>query len=131
MSEKNHCSFCGRRSQESNLIEGIDGLICTDCVELCMSIMLENGYQPKMPLQPQKKASKKSEDQEIHVYKPQEIKRFLDEYVIGQDRAKIALSVAVYNHYKRILNIDKNEDGVELQKSNILLCMSTKVTFFD
>ncbi len=121
MSEKSHCSFCGRRAQEANLIEGIEGLICTDCVELCMSIMLENGYQPKMPLQPQKKAPKQEQEQEIHVYKPQEIKRFLDEYVIGQDRAKIALSVAVYNHYKRILNSDKSQDGVELQKSNILL----------
>ncbi|MBR6793722.1 MAG: ATP-dependent Clp protease ATP-binding subunit ClpX, partial [Clostridia bacterium] len=121
MSEKNQCSFCGRKSKEANLIEGIDGLICTDCVELCMSIMLENGYQPKMPLHPQKESVKKKEEQEIRVYKPQEIKRFLDEYVIGQDRAKIALSVAVYNHYKRILNADKAEDGVELQKSNILL----------
>ncbi len=119
MSEKNHCSFCGRKSQETNLIEGIDGLICTDCVELCMNIMLENGYQPKTALQPQK--PQKKQDEEIHVYKPQEIKQFLDEYVIGQDRAKIALSVAVYNHYKRILNQDKAKDGVELQKSNILL----------
>ncbi len=119
MSEKNHCSFCGRKSKEANLIEGIDGLICTDCVELCMNIMLENGYQPKTALQPQK--PQKKQDEEIHVYKPQEIKRFLDEYVIGQDRAKIALSVAVYNHYKRILNQDKAKDGVELQKSNILL----------
>ncbi len=119
MSEKKTCAFCGRSHQEANMIEGIDSLICTDCVELCMSIMLENGYQPKMPLQPQKKAKK--QEQEIHVYKPQEIKRFLDEYVIGQDRAKIALSVAVYNHYKRILNADQSEDGVELQKSNILL----------
>ncbi len=119
MSEKNHCSFCGRKSQQANLIEGIDGLICTDCVELCMNIMLENGYQPKTALQPQK--PQKKQDEEIHVYKPQEIKQFLDEYVIGQERAKIALSVAVYNHYKRILNQDKAKDGVELQKSNILL----------
>ncbi len=119
MSEKNHCSFCGRKSKEANLIEGIDGLICTDCVELCMNIMLENGYQPKTALQPQK--PQKKAEEEIHVYKPREIKQFLDEYVIGQDRAKIALSVAVYNHYKRILNQDKAEDGVELQKSNILL----------
>lgn len=118
MSEKNHCSFCGRKSKEANLIEGIDGLICTDCVELCMNIMLENGYQPKTALQPQK--PQKKADEEIHVYKPQEIKTFLDEYIIGQDRAKIALSVAVYNHYKRILN-QSFEDGVELQKSNILL----------
>ncbi len=118
MAEKKTCAFCGRSHKEANMIEGIDGLICTDCVELCMNIMLENGYQPNLHT-PQKPSKK--QDEEIHVYKPQEIKQFLDEYVIGQDRAKIALSVAVYNHYKRILNMDKSTDGVELQKSNILL----------
>ena len=91
-------------------------MICADCVELCMKILVENGYRPQQL--PEKRRSKKAE--EIHVYKPQEIKRFLDEYIIGQERAKIALSVAVYNHYKRILN-DTGADDVELQKSNILL----------
>lgn len=99
------------------MIEGVDGMICADCVELCMNLLMQNGYQP----QGQNRAEKKAEP-EIHVYKPQEIKHFLDEYVIGQERAKIALSVAVYNHYKRILNLGKaTAEDVELQKSNILL----------
>ncbi len=116
---KNSCSFCGRSAQEVHLIEGLDGMICADCVDLCMSLLIENGYQPHSV--PQPKSKRKKEEQEIHVHKPQEIKRFLDEYVIGQERAKIALSVAVYNHYKRILNPDADAEGVELQKSNILL----------
>ncbi|MBQ8894506.1 MAG: ATP-dependent Clp protease ATP-binding subunit ClpX [Clostridia bacterium] len=119
MSEKKTCSFCGRTAQEANMIEGIDGLICAECVELCMDILIQNGYDSRH--QPRQRGRGKKQDQEIHVYKPQEIKRFLDEYVIGQDRAKIALSVAVYNHYKRILHTEPDEDGVELQKSNILL----------
>ncbi len=115
------CSFCGRNVAPNRLIEGLEGMICSDCVELCMNLLVENGYQPQVELPaPQKPAS--AEEQEIHVYKPQEIKAFLDEYVVGQEKAKIALSVAVYNHYKRILNLDQaSEDGVELQKSNILL----------
>ncbi|MBQ8600176.1 MAG: ATP-dependent Clp protease ATP-binding subunit ClpX [Clostridia bacterium] len=116
MSEKKTCSFCGRSVAEANMIEGIDGLICAECVELCMNILVENGYQTHNRRKP-----KKSKEQEIHIYKPEEIKRFLDEYVIGQDRAKIALSVAVYNHYKRIMNPKTDASGVELQKSNILL----------
>ncbi len=100
------------------MIEGIDGMICADCVELCMNLLIQNGYQP----QERKDPDKKKKDSEIHVYKPQEIKQFLDEYIVGQERAKIALSVAVYNHYKRILNTGKSDSNeVELQKSNILL----------
>ena len=119
--KKKNCSFCGRSAAEANMIEGLDGLICAECVELCMSILEEGGYRsPREQSAPQK--GKKKSDEEIHVYKPQEIKRFLDEYVIGQERAKIALSVSVYNHYKRIMNLDREDpDGVELQKSNILL----------
>ncbi len=117
--KKTTCSFCGRSAHHGNMIEGLDGLICAECVELCMNILQDSGYQPR--LNGQQKTQEKKQDQEIHVYKPQEIKKFLDEYVIGQERAKIALSVAVYNHYKRILNAEKSEDGVELQKSNILL----------
>ena len=102
------------------LIEGVDGMICADCVELCMSLLEQNGY-------PTHRHAEKSQvdekaNQEIRVYKPQEIKSFLDEYVVGQERAKVALSVAVYNHYKRIMNHEQdNADDVELQKSNILL----------
>ncbi len=117
MSEKKTCSFCGRSVEEVNMIEGIDGLICAECVEFCMDLLVQNGYQPAR--RGGKRGKKK--DEEIHVYKPTEIKAFLDEYVIGQDRAKIALSVAVYNHYKRILNPKADASGVELQKSNILL----------
>ena len=117
MSNKHTCSFCGRSAEEVNMIEGIDGLICAECVEFCMDLLLQNGYQPTRKRG--KNSKKKAE--EIHVYKPEEIKRFLDEYVVGQDRAKIALSVAVYNHYKRILNPNADASGVELQKSNILL----------
>ena len=119
--KKNSCSFCGRTANEAHLIEGLDAMICADCVELCMTILVENGYHPHSHPEYHKGKHKKKEDQQIHVHKPQEIKRFLDEYVIGQERAKIALSVAVYNHYKRILNEAADEDGVELQKSNILL----------
>ena len=117
MSEKKTCSFCGRCVEEVNMIEGIDGLICAECVEFCMDLLVQNGYQPAH--RGGKRGKKK--DEEIHVYKPTEIKAFLDEYVIGQERAKIALSVAVYNHYKRILNPKADASGVELQKSNILL----------
>ncbi len=119
--KKNTCSFCGRSAGEAHLIEGLDAMICADCVELCMTILVENGYQSHSHPQYNKGKKKKSEEQQIHVHKPQEIKRFLDEYVIGQERAKIALSVAVYNHYKRILNDAQDADDVELQKSNILL----------
>ena len=117
MSDKKTCSFCGRSVEEVNMIEGIDGLICAECVEFCMDLLVQNGYQPT------RRGGKRGEkkDEEIHVYKPAEIKAFLDEYVIGQERAKIALSVAVYNHYKRILNPKADASGVELQKSNILL----------
>jgi ATP-dependent Clp protease ATP-binding subunit ClpX len=118
--KKNVCSFCGRTAREAHLIEGVDGMICPDCVELCMTILVENGYHSHSHPE-YNKGKKKKEDQEIHVHKPREIKRFLDEYVIGQERAKVALSVAVYNHYKRILNETADADDVELQKSNILL----------
>ena len=119
--KKNSCSFCGRSAKEAHLIEGLDAMICADCVELCMTILVENGYHSHSHPEYNKGKKNKKEDQQIHVHKPQEIKRFLDEYVIGQERAKIALSVAVYNHYKRILNDAVDADDVELQKSNILL----------
>ncbi len=117
---KNHCSFCGRKMPDRMLIEGVDGMICIDCVELCMDLLNQNGYQSprkakESPMPPQTPV-----EEEIHIYKPQEIKAFLDEYVVGQERAKVALAVSVYNHYKRIMQED-SEDDVELQKSNILL----------
>ena len=106
------CSFCGKsRDQVNRLISGPDGThICDGCVEICAGIVEEELYN--VP-----EEENKAED--INLLKPQQIKEFLDDYVIGQDEAKKVLSVAVYNHYKRVL-ADKDLD-VELQKSNILM----------
>lgn len=107
-----HCSFCGKTDKQVHkLIAGPNGVyICDECVDLCDEILAEEeqyGYEEA------------SEEEEINLLKPKEIKSFLDEYVVGQEEAKMALSVAVYNHYKRIKS-GKNMD-VELQKSNILM----------
>ena len=108
------CSFCGKpQSLVDRMIAGNNCYICDDCVRMCASIVGEEEAQPKitgydgLPLAFEK------------LPKPKQIKARLDEYVIGQEKAKIVLSVAVYNHYKRILHASK--DDVELQKSNILL----------
>ena len=101
-----YCSFCGKSEHEvRKLIAGPSVFICDECVELCNDIMRE-----ELASKPAHKG----------LPSPQEIRRVLDDYVIGQDPAKKVLSVAVYNHYKR-LNAGSSEDGVELQKSNILL----------
>ena len=103
------CSFCGRpSSQARKLIAGRTRgtYICDECVSLCKEICdeeLSHGFN----------------DLDIHLLKPKEIKEKLDEYVIGQDRAKKALAVAVYNHYKRVMN--QSSSGVEIQKSNVLM----------
>ena len=110
-----HCVFCGRKENEVPfLMEGLDGCICSDCVELAHSY-LRDLTSPN--------ARNNDLGKIKDVKKPKEIKAFLDEYVIGQDRTKKVLSVAVYNHYKRINHnlVDKPDDGVELEKSNILL----------
>lgn len=105
--KKTRCSFCGKEIEEVNkIISGLHANICNECVEVCHS-MIE--YEQNL------KNSKKMEK----IPTPVEIKKILDEYIIQQDEAKKALSVAVYNHYKRI-NYDKKSD-VEIQKSNILL----------
>ena len=106
------CSFCGKgRDQVRRLIAGPEGsYICDECVEICAGIVEEELYTVD-------EEPKAAED--INLLKPKEIKEFLDDYVIGQDEAKKVLSVAVYNHYKRVL-ADKDLD-VELQKSNILM----------
>jgi len=109
------CSFCGKNQREvKKLIAGPTVYICDECIELCNDIIAEEG---------QKEGPTRSSQS---IPKPAEIKTILDQYVIGQERAKRVLSVAVYNHYKRIQHQGEkkgkdNKDGVELQKSNILL----------
>ena len=111
------CSFCGKpQSEARRLIAGPGVYICDECIELCMSILEdENSLNTRK--------SSYSETSAV-LPKPQEVKKQLDEYVIGQDEAKIALSVAVYNHYKRIYY---GKDDVELTKSNVLLLGPTGV----
>jgi len=111
------CAFCGRTQDEVyKLIAGPGVYICDECVDLCADALLEDTA-------PKHKAQLPATGKPLP--KPEEIKKVLDEYVIGQDQAKIALSVAVYNHYKRIFYGD--EVGVELQKSNVLLLGPTGV----
>ncbi len=108
------CNFCGRTEKEvSCLISGINGHICNDCVEMADQILKEG----------QKSKSRFQLDDE-KIPKPIEIKQFLDQYIIGQDDAKKFLSVAVYNHYKRILQ-KRDTDDVEIEKSNIILVGAT------
>ena len=109
------CSFCGKTQDEvERLIAGRNAYICNECVELCLKVMGDE-FAPQ-----QKQLRQKARQMEEEgLPKPQEIKEFLDQYIIGQEQAKITLSVAVYNHYKRILY--GRDEEVELQKSNILL----------
>jgi len=108
------CSFCGRTKKEANLlIAGLEGHICDHCIEQAHNIMIEElGNKSTFNLDA------------IHLRKPAEIKAFLDQYVIGQDSAKKVLSVAVYNHYKRLMQKPDSED-VEIEKSNIILVGET------
>ena len=110
--EKIRCSFCGKtQDQVRKLIAGNNNVfICDECIDLCSEILEEE-------LPEEEHAAESFGD--INLYKPKEIKAFLDEYVIGQDEAKKVLSVAVYNHYKRITSIKKMD--VDVQKSNILM----------
>ncbi|EEP29011.1 ATP-dependent Clp protease, ATP-binding subunit ClpX [Shuttleworthella satelles DSM 14600] len=108
------CSFCGKtQSEVRKLIAGPNGAyICDECVDICAEIIDEDFAE-------EGRFAKPRESFEINLKKPKELKAFLDEYVIGQDEAKKVLSVAVYNHYKRIMRGDKTD--VELQKSNVLM----------
>jgi ATP-dependent Clp protease ATP-binding subunit ClpX len=113
MANNQHCSFCGKPKEETRkLITGPDGVcICDECVEICKS-MVEDWEQEKAP------------EKDVPLKKPAEIKAELDQYIVGQDKAKRVLSVAVYNHYKRINarnQSKKDDDGVEIEKSNVLL----------
>ena len=110
------CSFCGKpQDQVKKLIAGRNVYICDECVKLCSDIIYEE-YDME-----------NEERETASLPKPAEIKKILDDYVIGQEEAKKALSVAVYNHYKRIMSTDSSNKDVELQKSNILIVGPTGV----
>ena len=112
--EELECSFCGRKKPETNLlIAGLDAHICDRCIEQAHGIVLEESKQDPGQL-----------SLELKLKKPQAIKNFLDEYIIGQDHTKKVLSVAVYNHYKRLLQ-PSTDDDVEIQKSNIIMVGET------
>ena len=111
--DKVRCSFCGKTGdQVRKMISGPSGTyICDECIELCAELIEDELDQEEL----------EPGQEEINLLKPKEIKEFLDDYVIGQEEAKKVLSVAVYNHYKRILAVKDKEPEVELQKSNILM----------
>src|SRR5262245_12756293 len=105
------CSFCGRSEEAvEKLISGPNVYICDKCVALCSGIL-------------DKKKGPVTQTLELKILKPKDIKARLDEYIIGQESAKRTISVAVYNHYKRILNLNKSAGtaGIEFSKSNVLL----------
>lgn len=109
------CSFCGRKKPETNLlIAGIDAHICDRCIEQAHGIVLEEIKQ----------TGKSELLADLTLLKPKEIKTFLDDYVIGQDQTKRVMSVAVYNHYKRLMQ-KQTDDDVEIEKSNILMVGQT------
>ncbi len=114
--ENLECSFCGRKKPETNLlIAGLDAHICDRCIEQAHGIVAEESKQSK------------SQDlsSELVLRKPIEIKEFLDTFIIGQERTKKVMAVAVYNHYKRLLQPSSKEDDVEIQKSNIVMVGQT------
>lgn len=110
------CSFCGRKKVETSLlIAGLDAHICDRCIEQAHGIVVEEVIKPEGG----------GLSDSVLLHKPKEIKAFLNEYVIGQYSAKRVLSVAVYNHYKRLLQTTTDEDDIEIQKSNIILVGQT------
>mgnify|MGYP000745159378 FL=1 len=113
--EELDCSFCGKKKADTNLlIAGIDAHICDRCIEQANGIVIEESKQNK------------DDDfsSDVMLKKPQEIKAFLDDYIIGQEQTKKVMSVAVYNHYKRLLQTT-TEDDIEIQKSNIIMVGQT------
>ena len=118
------CSFCGKSERKGvRLVRGPGVFICNECVTLCVGMLKEEGFYDVDDFED---GDGFWGDEDFTLLKPAEIKAHLDNYVIGQDNAKVALSVAVYNHYKRIMS-PHTDDGVELQKSNILLLGPTGV----
>ncbi len=116
------CSFCGKTQDEvGRIIEGPGVYICDACISFCNTLLYGDEGEELKP----RRKSQKNKEKEFVLPKPKEIKEKLDEYVIGQDDAKITLSVAVYNHYKRIFK--QSDDSVELAKSNVLLLGPTGV----
>src|SRR6056297_192032 len=114
--ENLECSFCGRKKPETNLlIAGLDAHICDRCIEQAHGIVAEESKQTKT----------NDLSSELVLKKPLEIKDFLDTFIIGQERTKKVMSVAVYNHYKRLLQPSANEDDIEIQKSNIIMVGQT------
>ncbi len=110
----NKCSLCGRKEAETDvLFTGVNGFVCDNCVETAHNILMED-----------KKSKLPSEKEELNLLKPREIKEFIDQYVVGQDHAKKVLSVAVYNHYKRLQQPELNDD-VDIEKSNIIIVGET------
>ena len=121
---KKVCSFCGRdESRVKLLITGLNGYICEDCAMQAYKIVKDTGVLGNVDAEASEK-SKEAFRKKARIPKPKEIKKYLDEYVIGQDEAKRYLSVAVYNHYKRLLQ-PSDDDGVEIEKSNIIMVGST------
>ena len=120
------CSFCGKRDHSvRRMLHAGNANICDECVALCYQMLSEEGLFPSVADARYKPVAG---DEDITLLKPAEIKAVLDQYVIGQDKAKVTLSVAVYNHYKRILHESTDDDDdVELQKSNVLLLGPTGV----
>jgi len=113
--ENLECSFCGRKKSETDLlIAGMDAHICDKCIEQAHGIVEEEIAESKTG----------NLSKELILKKPLEIKTFLDQYVIGQDETKKAMSVAVYNHYKRLMQVS-DENEVEIEKSNIVLVGET------
>ena len=105
-----NCSFCGKpKSDTELLIAGLDAHICNNCIIQAHGILVEESSEQE------------SNSVNIELKPPKEIKAFLDEYVVGQDVSKRVLAVAVYNHYKRLLQVDLKEDDIEIQKSNVLI----------
>lgn len=117
------CNFCGKpETKVRNMFSAPNVNICDECVLYCYEILEEQlGLEPSSVVS----SKNKSKNAEVKLTKPVEIKKILDEYVIGQEEAKISLAVSVYNHYKRIMNEDNND--VEIQKSNVLLLGPTGV----